>query len=618
MRLVANTFKIAIALVCAGHFSFHAQAQETPSSQQQLLKRVNDLLNSTADEATKWDDKVVAARTQAQIADLIWDTNPDNAKNYLKAAWSATAKVDEPKRERSTFINPSLRNAVRREVLLVARRRAPELAATWLEEMVEESKSSEKKERGTFDDRTARSAVLLQMANELVAENPKAAADLLIESLRDGISFNFQNTLIRIQQKDLALAEKVFRAALARLRTVGISDPNELLTLDSYLFTPGRVFGANTADNRNSVQMALGGARPDVPLGRQNPALAREFLAIASDLLLAAPLPTGGNVQVAARSLVSAIEMLFQEVNEQLPEKAALLKARAQQLDSEARFATTPPPPRPDMPDIRRGESQESFAERRVDLLEEAAAKGRDVLTRDIGYATAAVGTTVERYQRGLDLTGKIDDKTLREGLRSWLLYRAVLHFIAAGNLDEAHRLNFKNEDAGQRAVCFVVGAQKLIENKDTDRAGEWLREAGAIVRRSDANESLARIALGIVSTYGRFDTQAALDWLLYAVKLMRKTPPTSLTEDKAPSFKRISGITPVSDFTIRTTGFSLQSAVAVFAPDQFEQVLYVLNDITPQEARGVAILTLCRKFLKTKPKSGEPTVGAILRGRPS
>jgi hypothetical protein len=603
MRLVVNTFKIAIALICAGHFYFHAHAQETPSSQKQLLKRIHDLLNSTADEATKWDDKVVAAKTQAQIADLIWDTNPDNAKNYLKAAWNATAKVEDLKRERSTFINPSLRNSVRREVLLVARKRAPELAATWLEEMVQE-RSAEKKERGTFDDRTARSAVLLQMANELVGENPKAAAELLIESLRDGISFNFQNTLIRIQQKDVALAEKVFRAALTRLRTAGMTDPNELLTLDSYLFTPGRVFGANTADNRNQVQMALGGARPDVPLGRQNPALAREFLDIASDLLLATPLPTGTNAQIAARTLVSAIEMLFKEVHEHLPEKAALLQARAQQLDAEARFATTPPPPRPDMPDIRRGESRESFAERRVDLLEETAAKGRDVLTRDIGYANAAVATTVERYQRGLDLTGKIDDKTLRDGVRSWLLYRAVLHFIAAGNLDEAHRLNLKNEDAGQRAVCFVVGAQRLVEDKNTDRAGEWLREAGALVRRGEATDILARIALGIVSTYGRFDTQAALDWLVYAVKLMRKTTPASLTEDKAPSFKRIGGVTPVSDFTSRTTGFSLQSAVAVFPPDQFEQVLYVLNDITPQEARGVAILTLCRTFLKTAPSA--------------
>jgi len=597
-------FTIAIALICIKPLRAQEQERkrELPPHRAELLKRIIDVLNSTADEAKKWDDKGVAAQTQAQIADMIWDVNQENARNHLKAAWTAAARVEEPTRERSSFVNPSLRNAVRRDVLLVARKRAPGLAATWLEEMVEESKSTEKKARGTFDDRSARSAVLLQMANQVVAHNVQAAAELLIESLGDGISFNFQTTLMRIQQKDPALAETVFRAALTRLRVAGMSDPNELLTLYAYLFTPGRVFGASTSDNRNQVQLALGGSRVAIPAGRQNPEMAREFLELASDLLLTARLPETSNAQVAARSLVSAIEVLFREVTKQFPEKGALLGARAQQLDSEARFSNAPIPRRPDLPDVRPGESKESFAERRVDLLEETAAKGRDVLTRDIGYATAAVATTVERYDRALDLAGKVDDKNLRDGVRSWLIYRAVLHYIASGNLDEARRLNLKNDDAAQRAVCLVVGAQRLVEDKDTTRAGEWLREAGALVRRSEPSESLAHIALGIVSTYGRFDTQTSLDWLLYAVKLMRKTTPASLNVDQAPAFKRISGITPISDVAASTTGFSLRSAVAVFPPNQFEQVLYVLHDVTPEEARGIAIVTLCSNFLKSIP----------------
>lgn len=605
MRRFFYCFTIVIALVCIN--PLHAQVQdakrEVSPAQLELLKKIIDVLNSTADEAKKWDDKGVAARTQAQIADLIWDVNQENAKNYLKAAWIAAAKVEEPKRDRSSVVNPSLRNAIRRDVLLVARKRAPELAAIWLEEMVEESKSAEKQDRGTFDDRSARSAVLLQMANQIVADNPQAAAELLIESLRDGVSFNFQTSLLQLQQKDSALAETVFRAALTRLRAAGMNDPNELITLYAYLYTPGRVFGANTSDNRNQVQLALGGPRVSIPAGRQNPAMGRDFLELASDLLLTAPVPEA-NVQTVARALVSTIGILLREVAQQLPDKAALLQARAQQLDTEARFSTAPVPRRTDIPDVRPGESKERFAERRVDLLEETAAKGRDVLTRDIGYATAAVATTVERYERGLQLTGKIDDKTLRDGVRSWLIYRAVLHFIASGNLDEAHRLNLKNDDAAQRAVCLVVGAQRLVKYKDTDRAGEWLREAGVLVKRIEPNESTARIALGIVSTYGRFDTQASLDWLLYAVKLMRKSPPASLNLDQAPAFKRISGVTPITDVAGNTTGFSLQSAVAVFPPDQFEQVLYILNDITPQEARGMAVLTLCSNFLKSKPKT--------------
>ncbi|HEX5885468.1 MAG TPA: hypothetical protein VFY67_13085, partial [Pyrinomonadaceae bacterium] len=387
MRRVFYCLIVVIALACIN--PLHAQVQdakrEVSSSQVELLKRIFDVLNSTADEAKKWDDKGVAARTQAQIADLVWDVNQEDAKNHLKAAWTATAKVEEPKRDRSSVVNRSLRNGVRRDVLLVARKRAPELAARWLEEMIEESKSAEKKDRGTFDDRSARSAVLLQMANQLVADNPKAAAELLIESLSDGVSFNFQTTLIQIYLKDSALAETVFRAALARLRASGMSEPNELVILYAYLYTPGRVFAANTSDNRNQMQLALGGPRVPVPAGRQNPAMAREFLAVASDLLLSAPLPEV-NAQITARALVSVIGILWREVAQELPDKAALLQARAHQLDSEARFSTAPVPRRADIPEVRQGESKESFAERRVDLLEETAAKGRDVLTRDIGY----------------------------------------------------------------------------------------------------------------------------------------------------------------------------------------------------------------------------------------
>ena len=596
-------FVIAIAFLClfpeADLLCVRAQRAD-PAAQDQLLRRIIDLLNSTSDDAKKWDDKAISARTQAQIADLLWEIDRDNATNHLRDAWAAAAKVEEPKRERSTVVNPSLRNAVKREVLLVARKRAPDLAAIWLEELVEESKSDTKNERGTFDDRSTRSAVLLQMANELVADNPKAAAELLNESLRDGISFNFQTVLSRLQEKDAALAQDVFRAALSRLRVAGMTDPNELLILYAYLYTPGRVFAANTSDNRNQVQLAIGGSRVSVPAARQNPALALEFLEIASDLLLSAPLSDSANTQIAARSLITAIQGLLREISERLPEKAALLRLRLQQLDSHAQFANVPPPRSTDIPDVRPNESKESFAERRVDLLEDAAAKGRDPLTRDIGYAQAAVSTTVERYQRGLDLAAKIDDKNLREGVRSWLIYRSVLHFIASGDLDAAYRLNLKNDDAVQRAVCLIAGAQRLVKENDPTRASDWLREAGAIVRRIDADEGLARIALGIVSTYGRFDTQAALDWLVYSVKLMRKASPASLNEDRAPSFKRISGVTPISDFTSNTTGFSLQSAVGVFPPDQFEQVLSVLDDVTPQEARGLAVVTLCRNFLKT------------------
>jgi hypothetical protein len=87
-----------------------------------------------------------------------------------------------------------------------------------------------------------------------------------------------------------------------------------------------------------------------------------------------------------------------------------------------------------------------------------------------------------------------------------------------------------------------------------------------------------------------------------YAVKLVRNTPPASLNDDRAPAVRRISGVTPITDPAYDTAGFSLQSALAVFPPDQFEQILYVFNDITPKETRGMAVLALCRNYLTTMP----------------
>jgi hypothetical protein len=54
--------------------------------------------------------------------------------------------------------------------------------------------------RGLFDDRSERSAVLLQMAMGVVKDDPRAAAHMATESLRDGISFGLQSVLVALQE----------------------------------------------------------------------------------------------------------------------------------------------------------------------------------------------------------------------------------------------------------------------------------------------------------------------------------------------------------------------------------------------------------------------------------
>ncbi len=104
---------------------------------------------------------------------------------------------------------------------------------------------------------------------------------------------------------------------------------------------------------------------------------------------------------------------------------------------------------------------------------------------------------------------------------------------------------------------------------------------------------------MGTVSAYGEFDKQTALEALSVAVRLMGRQPVTLKEEDKAPLIKRFSGLAPLTDFTYGTGGFSLRAAVSTFAPDQFESVLGTLNKIESPEARGVAVVTLCRGYIQ-------------------
>jgi hypothetical protein len=569
------------------------------------LTRIFALLRETAESARGWTDAAAASKAQTQIADLVWDFDTEAARAYLVRAWETAGKVEDPQKDRSRFRNQSLKTEAKREVMLVARKRAPELAERWLKEMAQEESERNSSNRGVFDDRTGRSTVLLQMAMQIVTDDPKTAAELTIDSLVDGVSFGFQEVLIRLQENNVELAQRVFRSALSRLRTAGMVDPNELLILYAYLYTPGRVRGANTSENRGTAEVAVGRNVPQIiAMAQVNPALAAEFLLLASNLLNSAPLPSAtDNPTMTARSQLSVIGTIMSRLSEKHPEAAAALQARAQQITADAAFSTAPRPAQPDSPVPTPGESNKDHNSRRVDALEEIAQNERGSLRRDIAFATAALATTAETYQRGWELAGRVDDLTLRDNLRNWLTYRAALHCVKGGNLDRAYELSSKDSDATQRAAILIVGAQTLLKQKDNVRAGQWLLDARTSLKKANPDDSSVHVAFGLVSTYARFDNLMAFDALTEAVRLMSKSDLSPRDDDRAPLAMKFGGLPIPPDFTYGTAGFSLRAAIHAFEVTEFEDVLAAIRKIASPELRGQANIMLCGKYLtSTKP----------------
>lgn len=581
-----------------------ASSDQTEADRRTLItQEIIETLRQTASESRNWERKDLAAKAQAEIADLLWDHDIETSRAILISAWQTAKQIEEQKRDRSRYRNRSPLLEVKSGALLVARKRDRRLAEKWLSEIEDERKSNaEENDRGVFDDRTPKSSVLLQTALAVAKENPQLAAEIARESLRDGISFGLQEVLVALQERSVDLAESVFRAALARLATNGLIDPNELLILYSYLYRPGVISAAGNNQSRSVVTLAVSKAPARVTaIAQLKPQLAAQFLDLAADLLLNAPMPSSApNASLEARAEINALDLLIPRVREVAPEKAALLAQRAQAIVADAQFASGLPAPPEGYIEPRPHESRSEYAQRRVEYLESLAEREAPGLRRDLAFAKAALATEVENYERGQQIAARIDDDELRSAISNWLAYRATLHLLKRKRFDKARQLIENNSDLAQRAVCLIAGAQRMIEAQDLSRARDWLREASNLITRAPLDGRWTKIALGIAAAYGKFDKLAALSALQEAVKLMNKFSEASVDGEEMPSLARFSGV-PGTESDIAATGFGLASAISSFEIEDFDVVRSILREIKNSEARGSALLRLSRHLLKAR-----------------
>src|SRR6266576_5062152 len=72
-----------------------------PEAERILRERraqAQSLLISLAADAGTYNDQKLRARTQARIADVLWDADPDRARALFRKAWDAAEIVDQENR----------------------------------------------------------------------------------------------------------------------------------------------------------------------------------------------------------------------------------------------------------------------------------------------------------------------------------------------------------------------------------------------------------------------------------------------------------------------------------------------------------------------------------------
>jgi len=584
---------------------------------QRLQLQAISTIRQVATEAPLWNDKEAAVSVLTDAADLLWGDDPSQSVKWLRKAWEATNQVSSGPRDEKlkAFFTGSAQSQLRTTVLRVARKHDPKLAEEFLKQMSEQE-AKDKKERGAFDDRTARSEQLLSMAQQLVDSNPEEAFLLAEGSLADGLSFKLQDILTSLRKKDVQLANRLFDLALARFSS-SLPDPSEGQILAGYLFQPGLTFSANSDGQKilvlNPAQQNL------TAVASSEPQRARSFLIAVYERLLTQPvaLDTPEGKQRAQQILVlgNLVARRYPTFAPELaPSAQGFLAQLQRQLmpDSENGSASGTSRTSSDSGDTTKRLTKEEFYEKNISELEDGADKESNAAFRKVAYVKAALATKPEDYIHAKRIAGKIDDDDLRADAVSFVLYRAALFFAEKAEIEKAIDITPTISDVSRRAVVKIAIAQRLLSSKSEkvepgevnfaqQRALDLLNDIDRDLKK-EPSANAAKILLGRTAVLAKLDKDQALASLEQTVQMINKLDRFDLRDGAAPNLGM--GAFSASGATVARpkVGFDFNSAIDPLIMADFEQVSAVAQRFSTKEVSGVARLEAAKLFLR---KSG-------------
>jgi hypothetical protein len=598
------------------------KSEEVKSGESALRAEARQLISSAAADAPKWDDERAAVRVLAKAADLLWADDPASARDWLTRAWEISRKVRDKGDTRSAVrVRGTARARARSEILTIAQKHDPRLARQLVDTLAEETEAEEyKAQRDIFDDRTARSEQLLNLALANVESNPAAAASFAERSLADGISFRLQDVLLKLRERDPNLANRLFDAALAALTTT-FSQPSEGQILASYLFTPGRVLAV---DEQSRVKVSVNPLAPALPTtpAQADPARARRFLTVMQQRLLAMPPPsTAANPSAYAQDFITLVRSLSGAYSKYAPDLWLPLQQRLVQFAPDA--TTVRRPATADTAATRAsasaGLSEAERHQRYIDDLEEAADNETDPVARKLAYVKAALSTDARELERGREIASKIEEKELREQLVSFLSYRAALDALDRKRPEEA--LGFASDARPlQKSIVLISAAQAIAAERpkgETEwqagsrnlRVVELLADADKLLKQEGGGTGEAlRVRLGLVAALAQADPVRAYGAMGEVVNLINELKSFDFMETTMP---RVPGLgEPTAELLLPQIGggYGLGDAFKALARADLPGSVQMANRLTAPAGRGLMLLEIGGSILtpeagKTAPK---------------
>jgi hypothetical protein len=553
------------------------------------------LLKTLSDEVKSYNEPVLRGTVQARIAEILWDSDPNEARDLFRRAWESSETIKPtPKTDGTGFIGPGsissndrARVQLRSEILRLVARRDPKLVEEFL------GKDARKLSIDLGSDkpltRVPSEAELkerVRLASQLLEENQLANALQIAAPAFRHLNENLILFLSSLRDRDPNTADKLFADLLRSSRQDPDADANTVSLLSSYAFTPS-VFIKVSKSGYPS-----GFTYEPKPQPNLSEALRRQFFNVSTPILLRpfAELDQTSAGRLGTLYISRRLLPLFQQY---APDLAPALSAQITALGPDSRQLNDE--------EVRlqnRGVSGPETSEDLDAQLSQTLEQAKTAEQRDRAYALAAVRASDRGDQKALEFAWKIQHEETRKGVTNLVEFNLVQANLQKKQLEEGLRLARKSSLTPiQRARVFTRAASLVIKT-DSTRALELLNEAIKDAERSSDTER-AYLFTAIVEQLSMVDRVRSWELLNEVIKAANNTNFTG----ESGQFSMESG----GNFSIRlgielASKDSLTNSVEMLARDDFFQAINVAKTFRNDAPRAIATIAIARSVLRPTP----------------
>jgi hypothetical protein len=589
------------------------KATKDPEAERILRERkanAQSMLLALASDAGRYNDQTLRARTQARIADVLWEADPDRARALFRKAWESAEIVDqEGQRKSQEDIQKQQAKGgsvavtgppnIRGEVLRLAARRDRALGEEFIAKLKLEREQvatglNDKARTNPFENAegvTQRLSLARQLLTTDDIERAIQFADPALANLtRDGVDF-----LSYLREKDAPAADRRYAVILGRAAGDLQSDANTVSLLSSYLFTPHTFVqfqgsGANTSSSGRNTPP------PDVPAE-----LRAAFFRTASDILMR-PLPPPGQEQQGSIGvqgkylMIKRLMPLFEQYSSKEMTEAlnGQMQALAQAVPEEARQR--------DDDSLREGIRPPQSSEDREKAIRDRIDRAKTSEERDGLYMQLARLYVENGDIKAREFIDKIEDTELRERARAFTDMTLVLRAVDKKDAERVLELIRTGELTHLQKSWSLLQAAKLLVKTDRDKSLSVIEDAGLEARRIETSDAdRARALMAVANGLLLADRPKAWDAVYEAVKAANSSEGFS-GED---GVIRITLISKGSS-SIRTSSapdFNVNGIFTELAKEDYERTVELVRGFDREAPRASATIAIARAVLEEKKK---------------